>query len=342
MIKFGVIGAGGRIGQRHCAIIKGREDCNLHAICDLNAEALVDINSDGNIKSFAFAEELINNCEECDVISIATPNNLHEKHAVLALKSKKHVIIEKPMALTKNGCERIIHEAFNQGKQVFCVMQNRYSPPSAWLQQVVQDGILGEIYYVQINCFWNRDEDYYLKSPWKGSLAQDGGTLYTQFSHFIDIMYWMFGDIKNISANMTKFKHHNYTEFEDSGSVHFEFAKGGMGSLSFTTTSYAKNLESSMRVVGEKGSVIIGGQYMNEVVLCDIDNYEFPGLPETSAPNNYGKYTGSAANHHFIYENVVQTLSGQASATTNALEGMKVVEIIERIYGASRLKGNED
>ena len=198
---------------------------------------------------------------------------------------------------------------------------------------------LGKIFYVQINCFWNRGEDYYDASNWKGSLVQDGGTLYTQFSHFIDIMYWLFGDVKNIQAKMTKYKHFDYTEFEDSGSVQFEFLNGGMGNLSFTTTAYNKNLESSLRIVGEKGSVIVGGQYMNEVKLCEIEGYEFPGLEETCAPNNYGKYTGSAANHYFIYENVIDTLQGKDSATTNALEGLKVVEIIERIYQEAGNRG---
>ena len=211
-------------------------------------------------------------------------------------------------------------------------MQNRYSPPSVWLKDLLDAGTLGKVFMVQINCYWNRDERYYKPESWHGKADLDGGTLFTQFSHFIDLMYWYFGDIKNIQAKFADFNHAELTDFEDSGFVSFDFVTGGMGSINYSTSIWDKNLESSITVIGENGSVKVGGQYMNEVEYCHIKDYEMPELAPTNPGNDYGAYKGSAANHHYIIENVVDVLKGRSSITTNALEGLKVVDIIERIY----------
>ena len=145
-------------------------------------------------------------------------------------------------------------------------------------------------------------------------------------------MYWLFGDIDNINGKFNDFTHKNSTEFEDSGLVSFDFLNGGMGCLNYSTAVWGSNLESSMTIVGSNGSVKVGGQYMNEIEYCNIKDYEMPELAPSNPPNDYGPYKGSAANHHYIIENVVDTLKGRTVATTNALEGLKVVEIIERIY----------
>ena len=185
---------------------------------------------------------------------------------------------------------------------------------------------------VQLNCYWNRDARYYKAGNWKGTASLDGGTLFTQFSHFIDIMYWLFGDIRNIQAKFSDFSHKELTDFEDSGHVTFNFVNGGMGCLNYSTAIWDKNLESSITIIAENGSVKVGGQYMNKVEHCHVSNYQMPELQEASPANDYGAYKGSAANHHFIIENVVDVLKGRTTITTNALEGLKVVDIIERIY----------
>ena len=205
------------------------------------------------------------------------------------------------------------------------------------MKEVVRDGTIGNVLMVQVNCYWNRDDRYYKKGAWKGSLDKDGGTLFTQFSHFIDIMYWVFGDIENIKASFADFNHATSTEFEDSGVVNFEFSNGGLGALNFSTSVWDTNMESSITVVGTKGSFKVGGQYMNEVEYCHIENYTMPELPPTNAPNDYGPFKGSAANHHYVIENVVNTLKGNDTITANALEGLKVVDIIERIYASRDL-----
>jgi len=329
-IKFAVVGAG-HIGKRHAEMIQRNQDTELIAMCDILPKASLGIEN-YQVPLYASMEELLSKHPEIDVINICTPNGLHSEQAITAIDNQKHVVVEKPIGLSKSKCEQVIYKALQNNKQVFAVMQNRYSPPSIWLKEVVENKIIGDIFLVQVNCFWNRDERYYKKGSWKGTQDLDGGTLFTQFSHFIDIIYWLFGDIDNIQGKFNDYTHKENTDFEDSGVVSFDFINGGMGCLNYSTAVWGANLESSITIIGSKGSVKVGGQYMNEVEFCNIKDYNMPELKPSNPPNDYGLYKGSAANHHFIIENVVDTLKGNNSATTNALEGLKVVEIIERIY----------
>jgi UDP-N-acetyl-2-amino-2-deoxyglucuronate dehydrogenase len=333
-IGFAVIGSG-HIGKRHAEMIRRHPGAQLKAMCDILPKDKVGLN-DLDVPFYQSAAELISASEGIDVVNIATPNGLHAEHALMALNAGKHVVIEKPMGLRVDDCEKIIFTALKNHKKVFCVMQNRYSPPSVWIKDIIERKLLGDIYMVELNCYWNRDDRYYKKGSWKGTPDLDGGTLFTQFSHFIDIMYWLFGDIKDIQAKFADFNHAHSTAFEDSGIVSFNFLNGGMGSINYSTSVWDTNLESSITIIGEKGSVKIGGQYMNEVEYCHIKDYTMPELPEASPANDYGHYKGSAANHHFIIENVVDTLQGKTTITTNAMEGLKVVDIIQRIYALKK------
>lgn len=334
MINLAVVGQG-HIGKRHAEMARRNSRINLVAVCDILSREDVGLNE---LKEDYYneLEEMLKAHPEIDVVNICTPNGLHADQSLLALDYNKHVVCEKPMALAKTDCEKIIYKALQMHKQVFCVMQNRYSPPSVWLKELVTKNILGEIYIVQLNCYWNRDSRYYKKGGWKGTEKLDGGTLFTQFSHFIDIMYWLFGDIKDIQAKFNDFNHQELTTFEDSGLVNFNFINGGMGSINYSTSVWDTNLESSITIIGSNGSVKVGGQYMDKVEYCHIKDYVMPILAETNAANDYGHYKGSANNHNYIFDNVVDTLSGNTTITTNALEGLKVVDIIERIYALKK------
>jgi UDP-N-acetyl-2-amino-2-deoxyglucuronate dehydrogenase len=329
-IKFAVVGCG-HIGKRHAEMIQRNPDSELVAMADIKAKNELGIEN-YNVPFFSSIEELLASNLEVDVINITTPNGFHSDHALKCLSSKKHVVIEKPMALNKQDAEKVIFKALHVHKHVFAVMQNRYSPPSIWIKELFESGKLGKFYFVQLNCYWNRDLRYYKKDSWHGNLALDGGTLFTQFSHFIDIMYWLFGDIENIKGRFNSFNHEGVTDFEDTGFLSFDFVNGGMGSLNYSTSVWDQNLESSMTIIGENGSVKIGGQYMNEVEYCHIKEYSMPELEPTNPGNDYGAYKGSAQNHHYVIQNVVDVVRGRSSITTNALEGLKIVDIIERIY----------
>lgn len=329
-IRFAVVGCG-HIGKRHATMITRNEESALVGLIDTADKSTLGLD-EFNAPFFSSLDDFLAANIETDVVCICTPNGLHSEQAKKCLEKGHHVVCEKPMGLSKDNCESVIYSALQNSKQVFCVMQNRYSPPSEWIKKVISEKLLGEIFMVQLNCYWNRDDRYYKKGGWKGTADLDGGTLFTQFSHFIDIMYWLFGDIKNIQGRFADFSHQETTDFEDSGFVSFDFINGGMGSINYSTSIWNQNLESSMTIVGSKGSVKIGGQYMNEIEVCNIENYEMPELPPSNPANDYGTYKGSAANHHYIIENVVDSLKKRTTPTTNALEGLKVVEIIERIY----------
>ena len=329
-IKFGIIGTG-HIGKRHAEMIMRNKDCELVAVSDIASKDTLGLES-YNVPFYHNHLEMLSSHSEIDVVCVCTPNGSHSDISIDVLNNEKHVVIEKPIGLSKAKCEKVIFNALQNQKQVFAVMQNRYSPPSEWLKEITETKKLGKIFMVQVNCFWNRDSRYYKKGGWKGTQDQDGGTLFTQFSHFIDIIYWLFGDIKNIQGKFNDFTHQDLTDFEDSGVVSFDFKEGGMGCLNYSTSVWNSNLESSMTIIGSKGSVKVGGQYMNEIEYCNIEDYTMPELAPSNPPNDYGPYKGSAANHHYIIKNVVDTLRGKNVATTNVLEGLKVVEIIEEIY----------
>lgn len=340
-IKFAVVGCG-HIGKRHAEMISRNSNCELVALVDVKPKEQLGIDQ-YEIPFYNSLEDLLSNKElDIDVINIASPNGFHASQAIICLEHKKHVVLEKPMALNKVDAEKVIFKALQMHKQVFAVMQNRYSPPSVWIKELIESNKLGNIYQVQLNCYWNRDARYYKSESWHGDYHLDGGTLFTQFSHFIDILYWLFGDIMNIQGQFKDYAHQSLTDFEDTGCVNFDFINGGSGCLNYSTAVWNQNLESSLTIIAEHGAVKIGGQYMDKVEYCNVKDYEMPTLEATNPGNDYGAYKGSAANHHYIIENVVEVLNNKNTITTNALEGMKVVDIIERIYAHNPLRNKNN
>src|SRR4030095_1043054 len=219
-VKFAVVGCG-HIGKRHMELICNNPEAELVALIDAKEKSCLDIAKNG-IPFFQCLEHFLQSGIDADVINIATPNGLHAQQALQCLQANKHIVIEKPIAITKADAEKIIFKALQVHKYVFGVMRNRYSPPSVWIKEMIESGKLGEIFMVQMNCYWNRDERYYKKDAWHGTRELDGGTLFTQFSHFVDILYWLFGDIDNIQTRLYSFNHKDLTTFEDSGLVTFD------------------------------------------------------------------------------------------------------------------------
>ena len=330
-VRFAVVGCG-HIGRRHATLIGHHPEARLVALADTDEALHADLTRTYGVPCYPTLSAMLAHGPAADVVNVCTPNADHAPQALQVLEAGRHVVVEKPMALTKADGEAIIYKALERSRAVFGVMQNRYSPPAVWLKELVDSGRLGRIFLVQVNCYWNRDERYYKPGGWKGDARRDGGTLFTQFSHFVDMLYWLFGDVRNLQARFYDFNHQNLTDFEDSGLVQFEFARGGVGCLQYSTATWDRNQESSLTIIAERGSVKVGGQYMERIEYCHVAGYQPPDLPAAAPPNQYPGYTGSAANHHFVIQNVVDTLRHRAYASTNALEGLKVVEIIERIY----------
>ncbi|MBB1193870.1 gfo/Idh/MocA family oxidoreductase [Flavobacterium sp. SOK18b] len=332
-INFAIIGCG-RIAQRHAEHINNNG--NLVAVCDIASEKADLLAEKYEAKAFYSIEEMLNSDDlNIDVVAVCSPNGLHAIHSIMSLKSGYHVICEKPMAINVSDCGDMIQEAEKANKRLFAIKQNRFNPPVAAVKQIIDEGKLGKIYSVQLSCFWNRNEDYY-KDSWKGTQDMDGGTLFTQFSHFVDLLYWMIGDVRNAYALTGNFAHKNIIDFEDTGVVALEFINGALGTINYTVNSYGKNMEGSLTIFGEKGTVKIGGQYLNELEYQNIEGFKIENLPEGNTANNYGAYQGSMSNHDKIYENLVDVLTNDGVITTNAFEGLKTVEIIEKIYKSAQ------
>lgn len=330
-MNFAIIGCG-RIAQRHAELIA--KIGTLVAVCDTVEEKAKALGEKYGAKTYTDSKELLANEKSIQVVSICSPNGLHAEHTIQSLRAGFHVLCEKPMALSVQDCGEMIKEAEKANRRLFVVKQNRFNPPVAAVKKLIDDGRLGKIYSAQLSCFWNRNNEYYANS-WKGTLALDGGTLYTQFSHFVDLLYWLVGDVKDVKAYIQNYHHEGIIEFEDTGVATLQFYNGAIGTINYSVNSYDKNMEGSLTLFGEKGTVKIGGQYLNELEYQSIEGYEIKDLPPGNPPNNYGKYFGSMSNHDKVYKNVIEVLQDGGVIATNGFEGLKTVEIIDKIYSAA-------
>lgn len=328
-LKFAIVGCG-RIAERHAEQISRM--AVLEAVCDKVGLKANRIGQKSGSKVYTDFDEMLISENDLDVISICTPNGLHAEQSIKAFRKGFHVLCEKPMAISVYDCGEMIKEAERANKRLFVVKQNRYNPPVHALKRALDENRLGKILSLQLNCFWNRNTDYYSQSDWKGTLKFDGGTLFTQFSHFIDLLYWMFGDIKRVESIAKNLNHGKIIEFEDTGVVIMEFYNGIIGTINYTINSFEKNMEGSLTIFGEHGTVKIGGQYLNELEYQNIKDFKITDLPEGKPPNNYGQYVGSMSNHDKVYENVIDVLLNNGTIGTNGFEGLKTVEIIDKIY----------
>jgi predicted dehydrogenase len=330
-IKFAVLGYG-HIGKRHVEEIEAHPFGEVVAVIDDDPMKTININ---DYPIFNSITSFVNSLIDYDIISVCTPNGMHTTQADTFIELNKHVIIEKPLCLNPVNGYNLIAKAKNKKLSIFPVLQNRYSPVVQHLKELIADNKLGRIFSIQINCFWNRDDHYYLQSPWRGTLNLDGGTLYTQFSHFIDIFCWIFGKPILKEVYLNNFNHVQTVEFEDSGIVHFELMQGGQGILQYSTCVKNKNLESSITVIGQKGTVKMGGQYMNGFDFYEVEGSMLP-LFDSPAPNNYGQYTGSANNHFRVIDDAIKSLNGQKNELPLPEEAMVSLEFIHDIYKKGR------
>jgi predicted dehydrogenase len=336
-IKFGIIGCG-RIAQRHAR--HSSANGTLVAVCDIIPEKAKALAREYNAIPYYSVEELLDAQKgKIDMLAVCTPNGLHAEHTIKALKAGYHVLCEKPLGINARECGEMIKTAERANRRLFVVKQNRFNPPVVAVKDAIEQGKLGNILSIQLSCFWNRNSDYY-SGPWQGSKDLDGGTLYTQFSHFIDLLYWLIGDVKEAWGFSRNFLHRDIIDFEDSGVVALEFYNGVIGTINFTVNSYQKNMEGSLTIFGEKGTVKIGGQYLNELEYQNIHDFEIKDLPVGNTANNYGSYQGSMSNHDKVYENIIDVLHNNAAISTSAFEGLKTVEIIDKIYSKIRTGKN--
>jgi UDP-N-acetyl-2-amino-2-deoxyglucuronate dehydrogenase len=333
MIHFAIVGFG-HIGRRHAEHILNNKEAKLVAICDINTD-VQDILPHKEISYYPRIEDMLA-VTTADVICICTPNYLHCAHAIAALNAGKHAVVEKPMALSTDECDKMMAAAQANNRTIFAVKQNRYNPPVQAVKEVVTNGRLGKIFMVQVNCFWNRGDNYYAHDSWRGKKATDGGCLYTQFSHFIDILYYLIGDIDVVTGSVHNYAHQHNTEFEDTGAFVMKSKNGAIVNFNFTTCAYEKNMEGSITIFAEHGTVKIGGQYLNTLEYQAIQGAELPYINISAKENDYGLYKGSMSNHDKVIQNVIDVLLHQHAIMTTAQEGKEVIAIIEKMYQSAQ------
>jgi UDP-N-acetyl-2-amino-2-deoxyglucuronate dehydrogenase len=331
-LKFGIVGCG-RVAQRHAQHIHTLGE--LVAVCDVIEEKARALAAKYGAAAYPSIEELLQKTPPADVVAVCTPNGLHAAHTIMALEAGSHVICEKPMALTVDDCEAMIRAAEKAHRKLFIVKQNRFNPPVVAVKKLLDEGRLGTIYSIELNCFWNRERTYY-EGSWRGTKALDGGTLFTQFSHFIDLIHWMVGDIREVQGYIANRGHGDTIEFEDTGVISTRFYNGAIGTINYTVNSHRRNMEGSLTIFGEKGTVKIGGQYLDRLEYQDIRDYAIGVLDPGNPPNDYGGYQGSMSNHDKVYQNVIDTLLGRGTIATDGFEGLKTVEIINMIYSNAK------
>ena len=322
--NFGIVGCGS-IGVRHGDVLSSMQDAQLIAVCDPVKEKADELAKRFGVKAYYDYNEFLQD-PSIEVVSICTPSGMHAEQTIAAANAKKHVICEKPMALSLEDCDAMISECAKNNVRLFVVKQNRHNEPIKILKEAIEKEKLGRVYMIIANVLWNRTDLYYKQASWRGTRALDGGALMNQSSHFVDLMHWLGGNVKSVYSQMGTFKQD--IEAEDTGSVMLKFENGAIGAINYTTCIYDKNMEGSITVLGTRGSVKIGGKYVNEIEHWNVEGMEAPILKEEHRPNDYGFYQGSSANHDKFYRNVLDVLTGKAHNSIVGSEGKKAVEII--------------
>ena len=333
MTNIAIVGAG-NIGKRHAKW--ANKYGNLVAVADVKISRATLLAKKYKCNAYSSLTNMLVTQSNIDLVAICTPNGLHVAHTITALEFGNNVLCEKPMALTIGGCEQMIHATEVMNKRLFIVKQNRFNPPVQTVKELIDKGKLGKILNVHLTCAWNRNDAYYEESAWRGNINTDGGILYTQFSHFIDLMYYLIGDIDKVQAMANNFMHKETTEFPDTIVTAFQFVNGALGTAYFTTNAYNGNMEGSLTIFGEKGTVKIGGKYLNKLDYQSIEG-DILYVPDViEGCNNYGSYTGSSSRHDLVYQNVIAVLENKDKIMTTALDGLKTIQIIKKIEEACK------
>ena len=329
-LHFAIVGCG-HIASRHAENILRHG--KLEAVCDIVPEKAGKMAEAWHCRAYTSYDEMLEREPLINIVAVCSPNGLHAEHSIKALQSGRHVLCEKPMCISLPAAWSMRDTAHFFRKKLFVVKQNRFNPPVQAVKKLIDEGKLGRILSVQVNGFWNRDARYF-ENSWKGSRDMDGGMLYTQFSHFIDLLIWMVGDLQDIRSIRANQLLKGVIETEDNLVCIGKLTNGALCSLNFSTSCFGRNMEGSVTILGEKGTVKIGGQYLNTLEYQQIEGEPKIQLEYEGSPNQYGFYQGSMSNHHEVYRNIESVLNGDHTSYTNAEDGLKTVALIEKIYAS--------
>lgn len=331
VINFALVGCG-RISVNHIeALKKYQNEARLVAVCDTDAAKARKVSEENNFDYYTSLDDMLGR-GDLDAVSICTPSGLHPIHGIAAARRKLHVITEKPMATSLKKADELITACDENGVQLFVVKQNRLNSTLQLVRRAIDKGRFGRIYMAIVNVLWSRPQAYYNEAKWRGTWEFDGGAFMNQASHYVDMLEWMIGPIDSVTAYTATLARKIQTE--DSGVASIRFRSGALGSINVTMLTYPKNLEGSITIIGENGTVRIGGVAVNKIEHWEFRDYDDDDkLVETSAynpPNVYG------FGHTGYYRNVIDVLKGKAEPDTDGREGRKSLELILGIYKSAR------
>lgn len=333
MIRVGVVGCG-RISERHFEVFRELKDrIKLVAVCDKIKEKAERWADEFGVTGYTDYAEMLDK-ETFDLMSICTPSGLHPKHGAMAANKKINVLSEKPMAVTLEGANELIRACDDNDVKLFVVKQNRLNPPIRLLKKAIDKNRFGKIFMANATVFWQRPQDYYNAAEWRGKWEFDGGAFMNQASHYVDLIQWLVGPVDYVTAVTGTLA--RQIETEDTGAALLKFRSGAIGVIQVTMLTYPKNYEGSITILGETGTVKIGGNAVNKVEKWDFEKYD----DDDAAVNdvNYSTKSVYGFGHKGYYENVLDVLKNKSKATTDGREGKKSIELILAIYKSAKAK----
>lgn len=331
-IRIGLVGCG-HISRNHLAAVENNaNDVELVAACDPNMEAVAAVAEKTGARTFASLDEMIEGAD-LDMVALATPTGLHREQTERAAEAGCHVVTEKPMATTWEDGKAMVRACDEADVRLFVIKPMRFHPVMRALKYAIERGRFGDIYMVNATMFWTRPQEYYDRGGgWRGTWAMDGGALMNQASHLVDLLYWFLGPLKRVHAFSGTLARN--IEAEDSIVLNFEWQRGALGAMAVTMLTWQKNLEATLTIIGEKGTVQLAGNGANEVRHWDFAEPE--SVDEEMRAGEFQHVSAGGFGHTLCYENMIATLRGDAEPLVDGREGLKSLEYMIAAYRSAR------
>ena len=328
--RIGLVGCG-RISRNHFDAIAKVDGLELAAVCDTDVERARQAGETYGVPSYRALDEMLR-AGDFDVVAICTPSGLHSPQGIAAARAGKHVVTEKPMSLSLRQADDLVRACDDAGVQLFVVKQNRLNPPIQLIKRAVDKGRFGRIYLANVTVRWQRPQEYYDAEPWRGTWEFDGGAFMNQASHYVDLIQWLVGPVESVMGKTAT--QARRIEAEDSGIGVLKFRSGALGVIEVNVLTYPRNLEGSITIIGERGTVKIGGTAVNRVEHWTFAEYDdddkLVDAANTNPPTVYG------FGHEGYYRNVLAVLRGEAKPETDGRAGRKSLELILGIYESAK------
>jgi UDP-N-acetyl-2-amino-2-deoxyglucuronate dehydrogenase len=330
VIRLALVGCG-RISRNHMEAVAKIQDLEFVSVCDIEASRAREAGEALGVPWFTSIETMLAEIPS-DAVVIATPSGLHPQHGIIAARSGRHVISEKPMGISLAAADALVQACDDHHVHLFVVKQNRLNPPVQLLKRAIDRGRFGRIYMANCTVRWTRPQEYYDQAPWRGTWEFDGGAFMNQASHYVDLIQWLVGPVESVMAKTATLARR--IEAEDTGVAVLKFRSGALGTIEVTMLTFPRNLEGSITVLGEKGTVKIGGTAVNKVEHWTFAEYDdddkLVEQANTNPPSVYG------FGHEAYYRNVTAVLRGEARADTDGRAGRKSLELILGIYESAK------